>query len=86
MKISTHDDLLGSPNSVASTVKSAEDGDDRPPIVRPLGMQTRWEPTVASRTITAMEEPRSWDQVAAGLVVDFSLFLCSYAPLFAIQP
>jgi hypothetical protein len=65
-------------------VKSDEDGDDRPPIVRPSGMQTRWEPTVASRTITAMAEPRSWDEVAAGLVVDVSLFLCSYAPLFAI--
>jgi hypothetical protein len=65
-------------------VKSDEDGDDRPPIVRPLGMQTRWEPTVASRTITAMAEPRSWDEVAAGLVVDVSLFLCSYAPFFAI--
>jgi hypothetical protein len=39
---------------------------------------------VASLTITAMENPRSWDEVAADLVVDVSLFLCSYAPLFAI--
>jgi hypothetical protein len=31
-----------------------------------------------------MESPRSWDEVAADLVVDVSLFLCSYAPLFAI--
>jgi hypothetical protein len=31
-----------------------------------------------------MESPRSWDEVASDLVVDISLFLCSYAPLFAI--
>jgi hypothetical protein len=31
-----------------------------------------------------MQQLRSWGEVTADLVVDVSLFLCSYAPLFAI--
>src|SRR5262249_19751460 len=35
-------------------------------------------------TITSMTSTRPWDEIVADLLVEVALFLCSYAPLFAI--